>query len=103
MEIVNVYQETLAHYNMKLSHIEDELAATLKGIQELEILVADGWKGKAGGETLLILQEMRQQVTAPKSDVDSMRTYLIQLGAAIEEEIRTLEQEAALAALQQEC
>lgn len=103
MEIVNVYEETLSHYSMKLSHIEDELASALKGIQELEVLVSDGWKGKAGSEMLLVAQELRQAVAAPKADIDSVRTNLTQLGVVIEEEIRTLEQEAALAALQQEC
>ena len=33
MEIINTYDETIAHYSMKLSHAEEELNLALKGLQ----------------------------------------------------------------------
>lgn len=98
MEIVNTYEETLAHYRMKLSHAEDELNDALKGLQELEILAEDGWQGRAGSELLGRLTELRREASAPGEDMEQIRVSLAQLGTAVEEEIRSLEAEAAAAA-----
>lgn len=98
MEIINTYDETIAHYSMKLSHAEEELNLALKGLQELEILAADGWQGIAGGEMITKLQDVRREALAPRNDMEQIRSSLAQLGTVIEDEIRSLEAEAAAAA-----
>ena len=99
MEIINTYEETLAHYNRKLSHAEEELEDALKGLQELEILASEGWQGKASEAFRDRIQELSRQMAAPRQEFEEIRRSLSQLGAAIEEEIRLLmEAEAAKAA-----
>ncbi len=99
MEIINTYDETIAHYSMKLNHAQDELELALKGLQELEFLAADGWQGEAGSAFLEKLLEIRSEAQAPRSDMEQIRASLSQLGVMIEEEIRTLEAAAAAAAV----
>lgn len=98
MEIINTYDETISHYNMKLNHAEDELNLALKGLQELEFLAADGWQGAAGSAILEKLLEIRREALTPRSDMEQIRASLSQLGVVIEEEIRSLEAEAAAVA-----
>lgn len=98
MEIVNTYEETLAHYSMKLSHAEDELNDAIKGLSELELLTGEGWQGRAGSEMAARLAELKREAAAPRDDMEQIRMALNQLRAAIEEEIRSLEAEAAAAA-----
>ena len=98
MTIVNTYDETISHYNMKLNHAEDELNLALKGLQELEFLAGDGWKGTAGSAVINKLLEIRNEAVAPKRDMAQIRASLSQLSVVIEDEIRSLEAEMAAAA-----
>ena len=98
MEIINTYDETISHYSMKLNHAEDELNLALKGLQELEFMAGDGWKGIAGTAVLDKLLEIRREALAPKGDMEQIRASLSQLTGVIEEEIRSLEAEMAAAA-----
>ena len=98
MEIINTYDETIAHYSMKLNHAEDELNLALKGLQDLEFLAADGWQGAAGSALIEKLLEIRRDALAPRNDMEQIRSSLSQLSVVIEEEIRSLEAEAAAAA-----
>ncbi len=98
MEIVNTYDETISHYSMKLNHAEDELNLALKGLQELEFLAGDGWKGTAGNAVVNKLLEICSEAQAPRSDMEQIRASLSQLSVVIEEEIRSLEAEMAAAA-----
>ena len=99
MEIINTYDETISHYSMKLGHAEEELALALKGLQELEMLAGDGWQGTAGRAVIDKLSEIRSEAQAPLRDMEQIRASLSQLGVVIEEEIRSLEAEMAMAAL----
>ena len=98
MEIINTYDETIAHYSMKLNHAEDELNLALKGLQELEFLAGDSWKGTAGSAVINKLLEIRNEAVAPRRDMEQIRSSLTQLSVVIEEEIRSLEAEMAAAA-----
>lgn len=101
MEIVNTYEETLSHYQMKLNHAEEELEDALKGLRELEVLASDGWQGKASMAFYDRLTELSRQMAAPKNDFDEIRQALSQLRAAIQGDIRLLmegEADAAMAA-----
>ena len=98
MEIINTYDETIAHYNMKLNHAEEELTLALKGLQELEFLAGDGWQGTAGKAVIDKLLEIRSEAQAPMREMEQMRSSLSQLSVVIEDEIRSLEAEMAAAA-----
>ena len=97
MEIINTYDETISHYSMKLNHAEDELNLALKGLQELEMLAADGWQGTAGNAVLNKLLEIRGEAQAPRGDMEQIRAALSQLSVVIEDEIRSLQAEMAAA------
>ena len=98
MQIINSYDETIAHYQMKLNHAEDELNQALRELQELEWMMAEGWQGTAGSAVRDKLLEIHNEVQAPKRDMEQIHSSLSQLGAVIEEEIRTLEAQMAAAA-----
>ena len=44
------------------------------------------------------LQDVRREALAPRNDMEQIRSSLAQLGTVIEDEIRSLEAEAAAAA-----
>ena len=98
MEIINTYDETLAHYNMKLNHAEEELCGAIQKAGELGALAAAGWMGPAassfGERTEDLLRELRE----PRQSIDQVRQALAALRTTIEDEIRTLMEEEAAAA-----
>ncbi|MCI8401319.1 MAG: hypothetical protein HFI38_04375 [Lachnospiraceae bacterium] len=98
MEIVNTYEETLSHYNMKLNHAGEELDEAMRELGELELLMENGWQGKAAMAFYDRLRELSRQAAAPREDFDEIRGALSQLQAAIREEIRLLTEEEAEAA-----
>lgn len=99
MQIINSYDETIAHYQMKLNHAEEELNQALKGLQDLEFLVGEGWHGTAGDAVMNKLTEIRSELQNPRRDMEQIRSSLSQLGTVIEEEIRVLEAQMAATTL----
>ena len=98
MEIINTYSETLSHYIMKVSHAEEELEDAGRGLEELGLLAEEGWRGPAGSQAQEKIQELNRQAGSLRSDMEEICDSLRQLGAAVEEEIRQLEEQAAAAA-----
>ena len=97
MEIINTYDETISHYNMKLGHAEDELNDDIRYLQELEIMASDGWSGPAAEAFRDRAQELAREMAAPRDNFEQIRRALVQLRSAIEEEIRVLMEEEAAA------
>lgn len=95
MKIINTYEETLSHYNMKLNHAQEELEDALRGLGELEILAAEGWQGRAAEAFEERLEQLRHEMTAPREEMEEIRRLLAGLGRTIEEEIRLLMEEEA--------
>lgn len=95
MEIINTYSETIAHYNMKLGHAEDELNDAIRYLQELEIMASDGWNGPAADAFCSRVEELEREMAFPRDNFEQIRRALAQLRSAMEEEIRTLMEEAA--------
>ncbi len=98
MEIINTYSETLSHYIMKVSHAEEELEDAGRGLEELSLLAEEGWRGPAGGQAQEKIRELDRQAGSLRSDMEEICGALRQLGAAVEEEIRQLKEQAAAAA-----
>lgn len=90
MEIINTYDETIAHYQMKLNHVEEELNEALHILRELELLAADSWVGQSGDAVVEKFLELRNEAQGPRGDMEQIRGALTQLGAVIEDEIRSL-------------
>ena len=97
MEIINTYSETLSHYIMKVSHAEEELEEAGKGFAELSLLAETGWYGSAGEQAQEKIRELNQEIGPLRSDMEAIRGALRQLGAAVEEEVRQLKEQAAQA------
>ncbi len=97
MEIINTYDETLSHYIMKISHAEEELGDALKGFEELIYLGQEGWNTPAGHQAEEKIEQLRREVIPIQGDMEEICTALRQLGAAVEEEIRLLKEQAAQA------
>ncbi len=98
MEIINTYDETLAHYRMKLNHAEEELEDALRKAKELELLAAAGWMGPAAASFGERTQELIREIEEPRRNIDQVRQALAQLRITIKEEIRVLMEEEARAA-----
>ena len=97
MEIINTYNETISHYNMKLGHAEDELNDAIRYLQELEVMAYDGWSGPAAEAFRDRVEELAREMAAPREHFEQIRQALAQLRSAIEEEIRVLMEEEASA------
>lgn len=98
MEIINTYDETLAHYNMKLNHAEEELDDALRSVKELGLLAAAGWMGPAASSFGERVEDLTREMREPKQGIDQVRQALAQLRMTIEDEIRALMEEEAAAA-----
>lgn len=98
MEIINTYDETLAYYDRKLRHAEEELDDALRSIKGLGTPLASGWAGPAASAFAEGMEALSQKMREPKQEIGQVRQALFKLRTAIEEEIRALAQEEAKAA-----
>ena len=89
----NDFSVEIAHYESKLSIVNQQLEDAIKTMVESGILAEDGWGGKAGNAAKDKIQELIHAMKVPCNDLDDALGQLRVLKNAIDEQIRILQEE----------